>query len=233
MKKVVEKAKVSEKPTYNELLAKVRELEESESRYRSLAENTSDLLYRTDTQGKIIYLSKSVSEISGYTMEEAVGLNMARDVYLVPEERKEFLSILKKEGKVRNFLARLKRKDGSVWWASTNAHFFLDRDGKIGGVEGICRDITELKQAQEAQKKLIEELKAAMAKIRTLSGMLPICSLCKKIRDDKGYWNRLEAYISEHTDAKLTHGLCPDCAKKMYPDYMNGKDDESDSSGKP
>lgn len=213
--------KPSRLPSYNELLARVNSLEESESRYRSLAENTSDLLYRTDIHGKITYLSKSVQELSGYTMEEALGLNMAEDVYLVPEEREEFLSILRKDGKVTNFLARLKRKDGSIWWAMTNAHFFLDGKGEIGGVEGIARDITELKTAQEAQKKLIGELRDAMAKIRTLSGMLPICSSCKKIRDDKGYWKRLEAYIYEHTDAQLSHGLCPDCVKKLYPSYAS------------
>lgn len=227
----MEKAKVAEKPTYDELVSMVEKLKESESRYRSFAENTSDLLYRTDIHGKIIYLSRSVFELSGYTMEEAIGLNMAKDVYLVPEERDEFLSILKKEGKVRNFAARLKRKDGSIWWASTNSHFFLDKNGKIGGVEGICRDITELKVTQEAQKKLIEELKTAMSEIRTLSGMLPICSSCKKIRDDKGYWNRLEAYIHEHTDAQLSHGFCPDCLQKLYPDYIDEEDEKTDSSG--
>jgi PAS domain S-box-containing protein len=218
---------VTEKPTYDELLARVKALEESKDRYRSLAENTSDLLYRTDQQGKIVFLSKSVYELSGYTMEEAIGMNMAEDVYLVPEEREQFLSALRKEGKVTNFSARLKRKDGSVWWASTNAHFFLDENGEVGGVEGIARDITELRTAQEAQKNLIEELKGAMAKIRTLSGMLPICSSCKKIRDDKGYWTRLEAYIYEHTDAQLSHGLCPDCAKKLYPYYADGAEKDT------
>lgn len=215
---------MDKEPDHKELLARVKKLEEDIRKYRSLAENTSDLLYRTDTEGRIIFLSKSVSELSGYTMEEALGLNMAKDVYLVPEEREQFLSTLKRDGKVRNFTARLKRKDGSIWWASTNAHFFLDQDGRIAGVEGIARDISELKQAQEAREKLIEELKAAMAQIRTLSGMLPICSSCKKIRDDKGYWQRIEAYIYEHTDAQLSHGLCPDCVKKFYPEFRNHKD---------
>ena len=63
-----------------------------------------------------------------------------------------------------------------------------------------------------------EKLEAALARIKTLGGMLPICSHCKKIRDDKGYWNQVESYIHEHTDAEFSHSICPDCAKKHYPD---------------
>lgn len=60
------------------------------------------------------------------------------------------------------------------------------------------------------------ELQAAIANIKSLRGLLPLCASCKKIRDDKGYWNRLEAYILDHTDAEITHGICPDCMKKLY-----------------
>jgi len=68
--------------------------------------------------------------------------------------------------------------------------------------------------------KLNRELQKALDTIKTLHGILPICSSCKKIRDDKGAWQHLEAYISQHTDAEFTHGLCADCAQKMYPDIF-------------
>jgi len=58
-----------------------------------------------------------------------------------------------------------------------------------------------------------------LQEVKTLSGLLPICASCKKIRDDKGYWNILEQYISEHSDAEFTHGICPECAQRLYPDY--------------
>lgn len=145
----VKEIQVAEKPSYNELAATVNELKESLASYWSFAQNTSDLLYRTDNEGKITFLSRSVYELSGYTMEEALGLNMAEDVYLIPEECDQFLSLLERNGKVRNFITRLKRKDGSIWWASTSAHFFHNQDGEICGVEGIARDITELKTAEE------------------------------------------------------------------------------------
>ena len=72
-----------------------------------------------------------------------------------------------------------------------------------------------------AEKTLMQErnkLQDALAKIKTLSGMLSICSNCKKIRDDKGYWNQIEGYIKEHSEAEFTHSICPECVKKLYPD---------------
>jgi hypothetical protein len=66
------------------------------------------------------------------------------------------------------------------------------------------------------QKKLIAELQEALASIKTLKGLLPICASCKKVRDDKGYWNQIEVYIRERSDAEFSHGLCPDCAQRYY-----------------
>ena len=59
------------------------------------------------------------------------------------------------------------------------------------------------------------------SEIKRLRGMLPICSSCKKIRDDKGYWNQIEVYIKEHSDAEFSHGICPDCIKKLYPNLID------------
>jgi DNA-binding NtrC family response regulator len=76
------------------------------------------------------------------------------------------------------------------------------------------------KEAEAEQQRLIHELKEALARVKTLSGLLPICSSCKNIRDDKGYWNRLEVYLEEHSSATLTHGICPECAHRLYPDIF-------------
>ena len=64
----------------------------------------------------------------------------------------------------------------------------------------------------------VKELEIALEEIKTLKGIIPICSSCKKIRDDSGYWNQIEAYIRRHSEAEFSHGICPDCAKKLYPD---------------
>ena len=75
-----------------------------------------------------------------------------------------------------------------------------------------------IKQADAEKSKVIAELQEALAEVKTLSGLLPICATCKKIRDDQGYWNQIEAYIGEHSEAEFSHGICPGCAKKLYPE---------------
>ncbi len=72
------------------------------------------------------------------------------------------------------------------------------------------------KKAEEERERIVHELKEALARVKTLTGLLPICASCKKIRDDQGYWNHVEIYIRERSDAEFTHGMCPDCEKKAY-----------------
>jgi DNA-binding NtrC family response regulator len=91
--------------------------------------------------------------------------------------------------------------------------------------------IQEHKQTEAEREKLIVELTEALAKVKKLSGLIPICSSCKKIRDDNGYWNKLEKYLQEHSDATLSHGLCPDCMKNLYPEYNNKKMDDTQEKG--
>jgi PleD family two-component response regulator len=92
--------------------------------------------------------------------------------------------------------------------------------------EEVCaRVLTHLylRALVKEKEKLIGELKEALAKVKTLSGLLPICSSCKKIRDDKGYWNQIETYIRERSEADFTHGICPKCAKMLYPGLLKDK----------
>jgi len=98
-------------------------------------------------------------------------------------------------------------------------------DGELIGIVESFQDITERKKAEKAKVELIDELQAALDKVNLLSGLLPICASCKKIRDDKGYWKQIEGYIREHSEAEFSHGICPDCAKELYPEmYEKIKD---------
>jgi hypothetical protein len=92
-------------------------------------------------------------------------------------------------------------------------------------VERHLRDISERKRVQEEKEKLIAELQAALSKVKLLSGMLPICANCKKIRDDKGYWKRIETYIRDHSEAEFSHSICPQCMERLYPEYAGDADD--------
>jgi K+-sensing histidine kinase KdpD len=87
---------------------------------------------------------------------------------------------------------------------------------------GVCVSVLVVsarEKRQEAEReRLIKELQAAMAEVKTLSGLLPICAQCKKIRDDRGYWNQIETFIGARSNAKFSHGICPDCVVQLYPD---------------
>ncbi len=86
----------------------------------------------------------------------------------------------------------------------------------------LQNEIEERKRVESERERLIHGLQEALAEVKTLSGLLPICASCKKIRDDKGYWNQIESYISEHSEAEFSHGICPECAKKLYPEFYKG-----------
>ncbi|MDY6952611.1 MAG: hypothetical protein SWE60_13955 [Thermodesulfobacteriota bacterium] len=79
-------------------------------------------------------------------------------------------------------------------------------------------EIGRRKEAERERDRVIEELQKALSEVKTLRGLIPICAQCKSIRDDKGYWNRIEGYIQEHSDAEFSHSICPECARKLYPD---------------
>jgi hypothetical protein len=80
-----------------------------------------------------------------------------------------------------------------------------------------------LDKKEREQQELIKNLQNALHEIKTLQGIVPICSFCKKIRDDKGFWNQVEAYVSQHTEAEFSHGICPDCLEKHYSDLFEDK----------
>ncbi len=96
---------------------------------------------------------------------------------------------------------RLLRPDGTIVIMETSGAPVLDEQGNLLGYRGTNMDITERKRAEEEHERLIAELGEALGKVRTLSGLLPICANCKKIRDDKGYWNQIECYIQDRSEA--------------------------------
>ena len=103
---------------------------------------------------------------------------------------------------------------------------FFNGDGNLVGTVHVARDISQQKFAEEEKEKLIAELQSALSKVKQLSGFLPICASCKKIRDDQGYWNQLESYIRDHSEVEFSHGICPDCAKRLYPELYKEVCDE-------
>jgi len=117
---------------------------------------------------------------------------------------------------------------GALHFRSKKIKAYDDRDLRLGeriadqiaGAIANAQLFTERKRAEGEREKLILTLQKALSEVKALSGLLPICSSCKKIRDDKGYWNQIEAYIRDHSEANFSHSICPECAQKLYPELF-------------
>lgn len=106
---------------------------------------------------------------------------------------------------------------GKRIWIRAIGELDIRENKKI--LRGSFQDISDRKNYEFQLQKLIEELNHKIAEIKTLKGLIPICSYCKKVRNDSGSWDQIEKYVREHSDAEFTHGFCPDCIKKLYPEY--------------
>ncbi len=122
----------------------------------------------------------------------------------------------------QHFERQFQHRDGRHVPVLVQSRLLRDEGGKIVGTPATIQDISERKRSEEERERLIVELQEALARIKTLSGLLPICSSCKKIRDDKGYWSQIETYIRDHTEADFSHGICPVCADELYPELTPG-----------
>jgi hypothetical protein len=112
---------------------------------------------------------------------------------------------------------RVIRRDGEVRHILARARIIKDESGRVMSRSGANQDITERKQAEEEQERLVLELKEALSHIKTLQGILNICSYCHKIRNDEGKWEQMELYIRDRSEADFSHGMCPECLAKYYP----------------
>ena len=158
------------------------------------------IILAIDDDGYLVFYNREFERVSGYSASEITDNSQLVDL-LLPDQTDKSGSDIVTQGEWT-----ILSNDGSektIAWSSISGYFPILgwKSWKVG------LDITELKQS--------------IARVNTLSGLLPICSNCKKIRDDKGYWNRLEAYIQNHSDAEFTHGVCPDCIDELYPELKD------------
>ncbi len=220
---------MSEKLTYKELEKKVLALEKAELerkraedllkdeifRWRILLEQSRDGIVVLDQNGKVYEANNRYADMLGYSMEEIHNLHVWDwDTQFEKEQLTEMIRSI--DGAGAHFETRQRRKDGTLIDVELSNNGAVYREQKL--IFCVCRDITDRKRTEMERKNLIVELKDALAQVKTLRGLLPICSHCKKIRDDTGYWNQIESYIHKHSDAEFSHGICPECAKKYYPD---------------
>jgi PAS domain S-box-containing protein len=194
-------------------------LRESEERYRSLAEAAHDMIFIVNRDDILVYVNSSAAEFFHRTPDELVGKSRG---LLFPEEvisgQKLSLRSLFETGEHKYVESKLISLD-QLMWLGTWLVPLRDYTGQVAGVMGVSRDISDRKWLEEDKQKLLNRLQESLSQVKTLSGLLPICASCKKIRDDTGYWQQVESFIQKHTDATFTHGVCPDCFAKFLPDY--------------
>jgi PAS domain S-box-containing protein len=177
---------------------------------------------------------KVLDEQGGLTMMNRAGLDMiqvdsldqvkGQCIYpmITSEFRVEFMDLTKRvfQGESGTLMFEIVGRKGRQLWLETRAVPLRNKDNDITALLGVTRDVTENIRTERERDKLIADLQKALAEIKTLHGLLPICSSCKKIRDDKGSWTQIEVYIRKHSEAEFTHGLCQECAKTLYPKHF-------------
>jgi PAS domain S-box-containing protein len=175
--------------------------------------NSIDMLCHLDFSGHFRRLNPAWERTLGFTLEELMAKPFIEFVH--PDDRERTLN---QNREVRggshalSFENRYLCKDGSYRWFRWNAA--PDSDEKV--IYSVARDVTASKQAEEERERLLHELQAAMAEVKTLREILPICSYCRKIRDDENYWHTVENYIARHTSTRFSHGICPSCEAKEF-----------------
>ncbi|MBA4367067.1 MAG: hypothetical protein C0403_05445 [Desulfobacterium sp.] len=190
---------------------------ESEEKHRNLVERANDGIIMVQ-DGVIEYANPRIEEISGYSRVELLGKPFIDYIDSAESSRvgDHYLRHLSGEQIESVYETAIRHKDGRKIDVEFNSGVVPYR-GRAA-VLVIIRDISERKRAEEERERLITELQKAIADIKKLSGLLPICSSCKKIRDDNGNWKQIESYIKENSEAEFSHSICPECAKRLYPD---------------
>jgi len=201
-------------------------LRRSEEKFRIVADNTYDWEYWAKPEGGFVYISPSCEKLTGYPAADFESDPDLINRIVHAEDRERFREHRRdagsKEQPEDEIEFRVVCRDGSEKWIAHVCQPVFDDEGRYLGARGSNRDITGRKAIEQERELLIAELQEALSKVKLLSGFLPICASCKKIRDDKGYWNQIESYIHAHSEAEFSHGLCPECARNLYPGYYKG-----------
>ena len=189
---------------------------------KSIVDSSDDAIISQSLDGVVNSWNRGAETLYGYSEEETKGKPI---FMLLPVEQHDILpGILMRirQGEViKHYETKRLTKDGDVLDVSLTISPIKTAEGDIIGTSFIARDITERTRLEEEKSNLVIELQDALAKVKQLSGFIPICASCKKIRDDEGYWSQVETYISKHSEALFSHGICPDCMRKLYPDFAD------------
>lgn len=216
-----------------ELIRANQEVELANLRYSDLYDFAPVGYFTLDGNGVVVGSNITGTLLLGENRARLLGRPLAH--YLTAAGRPDVTRLLERaaEGEGRaSCEVDLRSESGAQRSVQIEAVF----SAEAGEYRLAVLDVTERKKAELAREKLVAELQDALARVRVLSGMLPICAACKKIRDDDGYWEQVEVYVQRHSDAQFSHGICPECMREKYPkeEYpFLYEDDEPGGPGAP
>jgi PAS domain S-box-containing protein len=178
-------------------------------------ESSHDAIIGLSLEGLIVSWNSGAESMFGHPFEDVIGRPSS---VLLPsgqfDDMPFMLDRLKIGQPVKDFEGICVRNDGTEMNLAISVSPIKNSVGRIIGASMIARDINEQKRHQQEREQLIAELQSALAQVKSLHGLLPICASCKKVRDDQGYWTQVEVYVMNHSEAEFTHGICPDCLQQ-------------------
>ncbi len=202
-----------------------RQLVERERWFTDTLTSIGEAVIATDPQGQVRFMNSLAESITGWPRDQAVAQHLDTVLVLSGEAPPAGVGSPFAEAIQDGFAVdwsgstHVRPREGPRTPIDYAATRIRRENGETVGVVIVFRDISSRKLMEQEREGMISELQNALAKVKTLKGMLPICAGCKKIRDDKGYWEGVERYIQKHSDATFSHGLCPACIRKLYPDF--------------
>ena len=186
----------------------------------AIVDSAEEAIIGQNMEGIITTWNLGATRLYGYEAAEAIGQT---DLMIVPLDlHQEAATLLEKlhAGEILDPLDTDRmRKDGTLISVCVTMSAIRDSQGHLLGASSIAYDITERKKMEDERTHLISHLNETLSKVKTLSGLLPICASCKKIRDDHGYWQKLEVFVRDHSQAEFSHSICPDCMTTLYPEF--------------
>jgi len=195
----------------------VAALRASEASFRALLDESSDPIFSFLRDGTYRYVNQAFAAGVGRPRQEIVGRRIW-DVFEPAEAEKRY-AVLRQvfdTGKAKVFEVRVPRPDGDRYYLTT-VQPVLDAAGVVVSAMCSSKEITDRRRMEEQLQLRLTELEAALAHVKRLQGIIPICAHCHSVRRDPENWQRLEAYVSEHSEAQFSHGICPACLEKHYP----------------
>ena len=204
------------------LLEANQKIAERELELRTIIETEPECIKQLAIDGSLLQMNRAgLNMIEADSLDQVLGLKVQQLV--MPEYREAFMGLTQKvfSGESGNLVFEILGLKGGRRWLETHVTSLRNSKNKIIALLGVTRDITKRKHIEDVLETERRQLRKALDEVKTLRGIVPICANCKKIRDDKGFWSQVEKYVSAHTEAEFSHGICPDCAISLYPEYFD------------